>query len=294
MLSPSRHKWILTTLGIIFLVSLLCGGVTLYFHGRPLPVPMRDQLYAGVVYRRQVRLLPRLMMIHILTLDLHTRGIRFMVTPPDFSNKRAEYPLKARTTSHFLEEYDVQIAVNGDGFFPWYTNSPLDYYPHSNDPVTPNGFAASRGKAYSSGTEPTMYISRRNVVTFGESRGKPFNAISGDRMLVMAGKPVKGLDDQVANPRTAVGLSRDGKVLILVVVDGRQPFYSQGMTFAELADLLISTGAYTAMNLDGGGSSTMAVAGSDGLARVLNSPVDAHIPGRERPVANHLGIFIEE
>ncbi len=45
------------------------------------------------------------------------------------------------------------------------------------------------------------------------------------------------------------------------------------------------------MNLDGGGSSTMVVAGRDGQSRVLNSPIDNYIPGRERPVANHLGIF---
>jgi exopolysaccharide biosynthesis protein len=77
-------------------------------------------------------------------------------------------------------------------------------------------------------------------------------------------------------------------------VDGRQPFYSEGITLKELADLMISLGAQNAMNLDGGGSSTMVVEGEDGRPRILNSPIDNYIPGRERPVANHLGIFVNK
>ncbi len=60
----------------------------------------------------------------------------------------------------------------------------------------------------------------------------------------------------VRHPRTALGLSRDQKTLYLVVVDGRSAA-SVGMTCAELAALLKGFGSWTAMNLDGGGSSTM-------------------------------------
>jgi exopolysaccharide biosynthesis protein len=55
---------------------------------------------------------------------------------------------------------------------------------------------------------------------------------------------------------------------------------------------MIDLGAYYAMNLDGGGSSTMVIEGANGEPVILNSPIDSRIPGRERPVANHLGIFI--
>jgi exopolysaccharide biosynthesis protein len=55
---------------------------------------------------------------------------------------------------------------------------------------------------------------------------------------------------------------------------------------------MITVGARYAMNLDGGGSSTMVVADKDGRARILNSPIDNLIPGRERPVADHLGIYV--
>jgi hypothetical protein len=47
------------------------------------------------------------------------------------------------------------------------------------------------------------------------------------------------------------------------------------------------------MNLDGGGSSTLVIEGEDGQPVILNSPIDHYIPGTERPVANHLGIYIK-
>jgi exopolysaccharide biosynthesis protein len=76
-----------------------------------------------------------------------------------------------------------------------------------------------------------------------------------------------------------------------VVVDGRQAGYSEGATLVELGELLLEKGAFFAMNLDGGGSSTMVMAQKNGKAHLLNSPIDVHIPGRERAVGNHLGIY---
>jgi hypothetical protein len=78
-------------------------------------------------------------------------------------------------------------------------------------------------------------------------------------------------------PRTAVGVSAAGK-LLLVTVDGRGR-RSTGMTLFELASLMVRLGAVEAMNLDGGGSATMVVGG-----RVVNDPSD----GTERPVASAL------
>ena len=75
------------------------------------------------------------------------------------------------------------------------------------------------------------------------------------------------------------------------MIDGRQPGYSEGVSLGELADLMIEYGADHAINLDGGGSSTLVVEGTDGTARILNSPIHGRIPGRERPVANQLGIY---
>ncbi len=85
------------------------------------------------------------------------------------------------------------------------------------------------------------------------------------------------------HPRTAVGISKDGCTLFWVVVDGRQPDYSFGMTLPELADFLRKQGAYNALNLDGGGSTTIIVQG-----KIANHPSDA---GGERPISNGWILF---
>ena len=58
-----------------------------------------------------------------------------------------------------------------------------------------------------------------------------------------------------------------------------------------MAQILKRYGAYDAMNLDGGGSSTMVAEGADGKSEVLNCPKRNWFPNQERPVANHLGIY---
>ena len=284
-------------LGVIVLLVLCIGGYQLYDRGRPAPVPMKQKLYEGVVYRRLVRVFPRPMIAHVLTIDTKAQGIRFLVTPAD---TKGETPLMARTTSQFLEEFGVQVAVNGDGFSPWWSRSVADYYPRVGDPVAPLGFSASNGDVYwdgendgDIGVEPTLYINRRNALSFNNRPNNVHSAISGDRMLVLKGEIIPDLDNSEVEPRTAIGLNRNGRYLYIVVVDGRQPFYSDGATFVELAELLIEQGAFAAMSLDGGGSSTLVVEGEDGLPRLLNTPIDNYIPSRERPVGNHLGIFVK-
>ena len=93
------------------------------------------------------------------------------------------------------------------------------------------------------------------------------------------------------HPRTAVGIDRAGKTLVILLVDGRQPNYSEGVLLPELAELMHEFGIWDGINLDGGGSTTLVAEGKDGRPVVLNCPIDNRIPGRERPVANHLGIF---
>ncbi len=285
----NKRKLLGVAVAALVLVGMGLGGFVLYNRGRS--VAIREKLFDGVTYTRIVRGSPRPMVIHAITIDMRGNGVRVLVTPAD--EKGSQHPLKARTTSQFLEEFGVQIAVNGDGFSPWWSNNLMDYYPHVGDPVQPRGNSASRGKVYwtSQAAVPTLYISSRSLPSF-DAPAKPYNAISGETLLLMGGQTIPGLNNTVKEPRTAVGYSKNGRTIYLVVVDGRQTFYSEGMTLKELADTMQSLGADYAMNLDGGGSSTMVVEGSDGKARVLNSPIDNHIPGRERPVANHLGFYI--
>ena len=88
------------------------------------------------------------------------------------------------------------------------------------------------------------------------------------------------------NPRTAVGISQDGKYVILAVVDGRG--YSVGATHAEMGEIMKNLGAWNAMHFDGGGSSTLVAdtVYSKSL-EVKNNPSD----GSQRKVVNGLGVF---
>jgi hypothetical protein len=93
----------------------------------------------------------------------------------------------------------------------------------------------------------------------------------------------------VRNPRTLVGTNQAGTQLYLAVIDGRQPSWSVGMTLPEAANVMLGMGAWRAINLDGGGSSSF-VHTPIGGATVQNRPSG----GSHRAVANHLGFAIAQ
>jgi hypothetical protein len=119
-------------------------------------------------------------------------------------------------------------------------------------------------------------------------------AVGGGPRLVSGGKvKITSAAEQFRSditqgraPRTALGITADGAVL-LVTVNGRQPGVSVGMTLDELAHLMIELGAIEAMNLDGGGSTTMVVRDkvvnipSDGGERAVSSALLLYAPGDE-------------
>jgi hypothetical protein len=286
MAKNKKRKWI-----VVLAFCLACFGLPLlYYWGRPLPVAMRTELFKGVTYYRRVHFTPYPLVAHIVVVDLQAPGIGFLVTPGD---PQEALPLKARTTSQFARSTGVQIAINGDGFSPWWAKGPFDYFPHAGDRVAPTGYAMSQGVVYGQGSGPTIYFSKNGGASFVLGDIAPYNAISGTQMIVVDGKAIEGLDNTYPAPRTAIGLDETGNRLILFVADGRQPFYSQGATLQEMADLMVYYGAANAMNLDGGGSSTLVMRDSLGIVQVVNSPIQTGIPGRERPVGNQLGIFAQ-
>ena len=115
------------------------------------------------------------------------------------------------------------------------------------------------------------------------------HAVGGFRRILRNGEAVPRVQSlNSRHPRSAAGLSADGVYLYLLVIDGRRP-RSRGATELETALLLRSLGASDALNLDGGGSSALALRSPDGKVRVVNTPVHGRIPGRERAVAGCLG-----
>jgi hypothetical protein len=114
------------------------------------------------------------------------------------------------------------------------------------------------------------------------------DAIGGGPVLVRSGRPVYRANEAFEtsllaprHPRTAVGQTADGRIL-LVAVDGRQSGYSVGMTTFEMAQTLVRLGAVRGMQLDGGGSTTLAFDG-----KILNRPSDK----TERPISTALMLF---
>ena len=117
-------------------------------------------------------------------------------------------------------------------------------------------------------------------------------AVGGFRRILRNNEPdVRTVALKARHPRSAAGISADGKYLYLLVIDGRR-YGSIGSTEAETALVLRSLGAGEGINFDGGGSSTLALRYPDGKIRTVNTPDHGGIPGRERAVAGCLGVGI--
>ena len=277
---------------MVVLVSLVAISYVSLDGRRPPREATTAELFQGIVYTRNVYSDPRPLIVHIVEIEMDTSGTRFLVTPGDTS-QGLEIP--ARTTSAFVEEFGVQVAINGSFFKPFRVGSFLfDYYPHHGDPVDVLGLAVADGEAYSLSDEerPVLCIlNGQAVIHHFDCPGGTLQALAGNRIFLEEGNTTIS-NRGFPQPRTAVAVDETGKRLWLIVVDGRQPNYSEGITLAELATLAKEIGAVYGLNLDGGGSSTLVVRDGHNL-QVLNSPIHKRIPMWQRPVANHLGIYAQ-
>jgi hypothetical protein len=114
-------------------------------------------------------------------------------------------------------------------------------------------------------------------------------SIGGGAQLVASGAAIKTFSTNILgyHPRTAVGITKDKKQLIILTIDGRTSNF-RGIAQSELAKLLIELGAYEAINLDGGGSTEMIVKNIGQTSpKIVNAPSD----GGERRVHNGIGVI---
>lgn len=117
--------------------------------------------------------------------------------------------------------------------------------------------------------------------------GPEFSFAVGGIPVLRDGVPYAGLDSRERAPRSAAGTSPDGRRMFLVTVDGRQE-HSVGVTLEEFGRLLHELGADDALNLDGGGSSTLIHRNpGDPAVPIVNSPSDES----PRRVANAIGVL---
>jgi hypothetical protein len=165
--------------------------------------------------------------------------------------------------------------------------------------VPPNGLVLVAGRSAPAELRNALLGLRpgeRVRVNVGIEPWHPLEAVGGRPVLVQDSVIVPEVDTEGQpgfatgrHPRTAAGIAWHGRRLLLVVVDGRQRPYSDGMTLRELASLMLALGSRDAINLDGGGSSTLVWAepGRPGVFRIANRPSD---PAGERPVGDALAV----
>ena len=224
------------------------------------------QVAEGVEYRHIV---DGTLDAHVVRVDLRNPGLRVIAT-------RAED--RGLTVSEFAKKTEALVAVNADYF---------------DEQIQPIGLSMGACGVWTQGQDVGR---KQGLVAVGEQRAEiqantmeteswMSGAVSGWPLLNRDCGPVENLPGsdhftRAPHPRTAAGLSRDGKTLYLVVTDGRREGVP-GLTLPELAKFMDELGACVAMNLDGGGSSAMWI-----REGIVNRPSD----GVERKVGNHLAV----
>jgi len=240
---------------------------------------------------------PVLQQVKALRINLLHQDISFLTTP---SNGGASEETNARKASTFLSTHGVQVAINANFY------NPGALFQSDGQPKDLEGLAISQGNLVSpQETDPVanrgqvLLLTQSNEASFANTINNPisltgvYNAVAGDARVLLHGNAGVAPGGE-RHPRTAVGVSQDGRYLTMITIDGRQPGFSEGATLFELSEWLIRFGAYEGVALDGGGSTTMVRSDGQGGATVLNSPIGAGAFGNssgERYNGNHLGVF---
>lgn len=220
------------------------------------------------------------------------------------------------TTSNAARRHDYAVTLNASFFeapAPREVQGRKIHY-YTGNCTWPAGWHYSGGRLVSSPSKEvlraTLMIHQDGRITIaGGVKELPADtryAVSGNAVLLTDGKAPVHPRDTVRHPRSAVGVSADGKTLILFALDGRQATaeesvygraHSRGATLAELGEMMREFGAAHAVNLDGGGSTSLVIKDPyTGVFTIANQPSDRNnlklpIP-IERPVADVLGIRI--
>ena len=230
-------------------------------HGNPDFVEEQTQPFEGVELHKVYRYNS-----HCFVAVINPTDKRFLVTK--FAHK---------AVSTVAREEGAQLVINGGGYGSYGAV----------------GLHASLGEVYHpvDGYEPWINLTEDNQpqINAFNSKEKVYNALAGKRFIVQDGRisPNTSVAWREVHPRTLVGITQDGN-LIECVVDGRQGPHNIGINLFDAARIMIEFGAWKAIDLDGGGSTTMWV--ND---RVVNSPIDDGVPGRERLVGTHIVMFAD-
>ncbi|MCQ2483717.1 MAG: phosphodiester glycosidase family protein [Clostridia bacterium] len=195
--------------------------------------------------------------VHMFLLEVDSSKASLYVGTPDDGYDNVEVCAKVpeMINSAVKNGHNAVAAVNAD-FFDIFGNK------------SPSGLCVKNGRVVANADSSRPFIGIKKdgtpLLTTLTENPDVINeldcAAAGLEMIVKDGKIFEWGElepfSYVRHPRTAAGLTKDGKILLLVV-DGRIPDYSNGATLVDLADFMISRGADRALNLDGGGSSVI-------------------------------------
>ena len=239
----------------------------------------------------------------VARVNLADPRVRMVVTGALTEARRVGLPANAdavlEPTDVWAAKERVTLAVNAN-FFTWLGVKKVGEPAEVIGLSMSDGAVVSPAREYHGERDPVLVIDSDRRARIGRVDpgpravegvagigGEEKDAIPGTALVtdgVNTGATAR-VEPGKRHPRTGAGVTRDGRTLILCVVDGRQKGYSVGLTLPELADVMIGQNAYEAVNLDGGGSSSFVYVPRDGK-RMMNRPSD----GQFRPVANHLGV----
>jgi hypothetical protein len=228
---------------------------------------------------------------YVMQINLDAPGIGFTTTPLTAGGSAGgSVETTSQTTAQFLQSTGTQVAINANTFNTCCsTTAPAS--------ETLNGLAISNGQLVSPDSAGTadLLLSATNqasMVAGGTANLSGIsNAIAGFGFVVQNGKNVASAAsgaNTASDPRMLVGLSQNDQYLYLVAVDSGSSD-GNGVTGSEEANLMLDLGVYNAINLDGGGSTSMVVQGANGKPSVLENP----FTGSERYDGNNLGVYAE-
>ena len=235
------------------------------------------RIFKGIEYASGSDDQPRLQRAFALKIDLKNPAIKMLSTS---SNGATIGETNLQTTPSFLDTQNLKAAVN------------TNFFTASGTTADNRGVLISNGTIVSnaeSGTFSTqLNFTTSMVASLVSSAMNPIgihNAVGGAEIILQNGVNV-GTNPDI-QPRTVIGLSQDNRYLIMVVIDGRQPGWSEGVNHEEAAKWLTHFGAYNGAIFDGGGSSTLVRDNGSGSASILNRPSD----GTPRAVSANLGVY---
>jgi exopolysaccharide biosynthesis protein len=235
---------------------------------------------------------------YALRVDLGNKNLKIVLNEP-------QNPIPAIKVSTFVRKYQLLAGINAS---PFDKVSAIEGEPRINAgifvssgvPVFPprKNSDISDASRYNYGALVFWKDGYTEILEQDEIRKSDYekyieNALGGFRIIIKDGAniaPRGNFEATQRAPRSAVGLSPGARYLFLVAIDGRSRI-SAGATEFQTSEILLALGASDALNLDGGGSTALAV-NDNGRIRVLNTPIHAGIAGKERAVSVCIGVQV--